>query len=403
MNAESLTQFWRAILRHAPGAIIGSYFLALQYTAVINLSYLILLSGALFLLAAQPNLNWRLFFSKPTALAGALFFSTLLSTVLANRQVVNPNIGVSQIPGLLIYLIIVLCINNTAQLRFIMLGLLASLCATTWSFLSASLHADFARSIKLIFLTEHPLFLAANDVLMFSILTPLALWFGLRQLQALRSSFSIVYIVLVGLLSVLLLSRISLIIIGASVVGYFSRAVQRRWLALAAIFSLIILAVVYCSDSALAAKLHSLDLTRLRVWMVAARMFMDAPWFGNGPGSFSVLYGQYVAQMPIASSLGYEGRNMGWAHSWFFEAAAEKGLLGLSIVIAYFIYAFSAVKNKLRKTPDAFLKALGLCVAMCLIASFIEMSMLRVWGIFIVYLLLALVAVFTAPKPILLD
>jgi O-antigen ligase len=233
---------------------------------------------------------------------------------------------------------------------------------------------------------------------MLAVLLPLIIWFGQSRAGLVGRLFWVSYVLLLVLLSALLLSRIALLIVIASLVFYFAGKKQWRkaWPALVAM-PLAGLAA-YGFDSGFAAKLQSLDLTRLRVWIVAWQMFVDAPWFGHGPGSYSVLYSQYLTRSDVALQFGHEGRNMGWAHNLFLESAAEKGLFGLSVVLLYFGYLLVALRRKLKSAPSELGRALLLSVFMCLLAAGVELTMLRVWVIYIVYLLLGLVAVFTSPQ-----
>ncbi len=85
---------------------------------------------------------------------------------------------------------------------------------------------------------------------------------------------------------------------------------------------------------------------RLPVWQVAWQMFQDAPWFGHGPGSFSVLYPEYVQSLALPSWVAFDDRHMPWAHSLYLESLAERGivaslaLLALLILLARQLWVF---------------------------------------------------------------
>lgn len=382
---------------HAPGVVVGLYFLTLQFVATINLSYLVLLAGAIFLLLAQPVLAWQALFSKATALAFALFLSTLLSVYVADKNIVKAGLAVSQLPGLLIYLLVVLCVRSANQLIFVAASFFISLCINTTLFFSASLHSELSRAVQLIYFSSQPLFLAANDMLMYVIFLPLMVW--IARLWRGRPGILLAgcYLLVLSLLAVLLLSRLSMLIIAVCCFGYLGIAHQRRlWYAVLIVVALA--AVALLVDDSLANKVRTMDLARVRTWVAATAMFADAQWLGNGPGSFSALYPAYFNEMPEVIRFGREIRNIGWAHSLFFESAAEKGLLGLAVIVAYFFYLFAALNRKLRSGEDGFIRALRAAVMILLVASCFELSLLRVWGIYIIYLILGLVAVFTAAR-----
>jgi O-antigen ligase len=379
---------------HAPGFIVGLYFLSLHFLATLDLSYLVLLIGAVFLLLAQPALAWRKLFGVPTGLAVALFASTWLSLHNSSLPRVNVNLGVAQIPGLLIYAIVALCVRDPRQLLGIVFGFCIALPATLWAFATASLHSGFSRAVQLIYHGAQPLFLAANDMLIYAVFMPLVVWFALRELRGRPGAvLAGAYVATLVLLAVLLLSRLSMLLIAAY--GFFhvvgGRSHRVRY---AVLLVCVSAAAALLFDEALLHKLETLDLARLRTWIAALAMFADAPWFGHGAGSFSLLYPDYLHNMPESIRFGREIRDIGWAHSLFFEAAAEQGLLGLGVTIAYFVYLFAALRGRLRDGGDGLRKALRATAFICLVAAVFELSMLRVWGVYAIYLLLALVAVF---------
>lgn len=390
MTAETPRTRWQSIVWHAPGAIIGLYFLSLQSVATINFSYLLLLAGALFLLLAQPALRWRALVETPSLLALALVASTALSAHVADAAHVKAGIEVSLIPGVLVYLIVVLCVRDPRQLAGVAVSFAIALCATTWIFWSASLHSDFSRAVQLIYHAHHPLFLAANDVLMYVVFMPLVVWFARLRPGHAGTLLASGYVLVLALLTTLLLSRLPLLIVGAYGLAYFGAGRDRRFWYVASFAACAAVAAALLLDTSFAKKLHTLDLARLRTWIAALAMFLDAPSLGNGPGSFSALYPAYYRDMPESIRFGVEVRNIGWAHSLFLESAAEKGLLGLAVIVAYFVYLWRALRR--RVDTDGFARALRACAIICLAASIFELSLLRVWGVYAIYLLLALVA-----------
>jgi O-antigen ligase len=394
MTADTHRTPWQTTVWHAPGVVIGLYFLSLQSVATINFSYLLLLAGALLLLLAQPALRWRALLETPSLLAGALVASTALSAHMAAAANVKSGIEISLIPGVLVYLIVALCVRDPRQLAAVAASFFIALCATTWIFWSASLHSEFSRTVQLIYHARHPLFLAANDVLMYVVFMPLVIWFARLWPGRAGALLAIGYVLLLALLSTLLLSRLPLLIVAAYGLVYFGAGRGRRfWYgALLAVGVAIVAALLL--DASFAKKLHTLDLARLRTWIAALAMFLDAPSVGNGPGSFSALYPAYYRDMPESIRFGAEVRNIGWAHSLFFESAAEKGLLGLAAIVAYFVYLWQALRR--RTDAEGFARALRACAVICLVASIFELSLLRVWGVYAIFLLLALVAIHRA-------
>jgi O-antigen ligase len=250
------------------------------------------------------------------------------------------------------------------------------------------------RARELIFTAAHPLFLAPNDVLMFVIFLPLIIWYGSFLKNGWRIFFIAVYLSLLIALSELLLSRTALLVIAVTL--FFPILSRRRWQVFPPILLIAIGAIsglVYF-DHALLEKIRSHDLDRLRLWVIAWHMFMDAPLLGHGPGSFTALYNQYMDQLSTALNFGRDIRHMGWAHNLFMEAAAEKGIIGLAAVMIYFLYLLVAITRKLKVDRNDLYVALRRAAALLLLMALTELSLLRVWAIYVMYLLLGLTASF---------
>jgi len=91
---------------------------------------------------------------------------------------------------------------------------------------------------------------------------------------------------------------------------------------------------------------------RLTAWGVAYKAFLQAPFLGYGPGSFSVVDAAYANLFPertIMSDLRYEH-----AHNQYVELLVESGLFGLFIFIYFFYYIFSRAKSRINQGKDHF-------------------------------------------------
>ena len=67
---------------------------------------------------------------------------------------------------------------------------------------------------------------------------------------------------------------------------------------------------------------------RFYLWDAAARMVLDRPVLGHGPGSFATEHTWFASRLPV------DARNdLDVAHNTYLEVAAEAGLLGLAVFL----------------------------------------------------------------------
>ena len=73
---------------------------------------------------------------------------------------------------------------------------------------------------------------------------------------------------------------------------------------------------------------------RLDLWQAAARMAVDSPLVGQGPGSFAAEHVQYLSRLPDSAEL------YPVAHSTYLEIVAENGLLGVTAFLVLLATGF---------------------------------------------------------------
>jgi putative inorganic carbon (HCO3(-)) transporter len=66
---------------------------------------------------------------------------------------------------------------------------------------------------------------------------------------------------------------------------------------------------------------------RVAHWQAAAAMWRAAPWLGQGPGHYALVYHEY--RLPLWSD------PLGHAHDYYLQALAESGLVGLAGYLAF--------------------------------------------------------------------
>ncbi|OGH63713.1 MAG: hypothetical protein A3I06_07805 [Candidatus Lindowbacteria bacterium RIFCSPLOWO2_02_FULL_62_12] len=115
-------------------------------------------------------------------------------------------------------------------------------------------------------------------------------------------------------------------------------------------------------------------------WKVAVHEWMSAPWFGVGPGNFSLLFPAYTSGLT-------ETR---YAHGFHMTILAETGLAGLATAVALLAYLAGWIRRAGPSTPA--LASLALVLAYSLVDIVFELPSLS----FLFFLLLGL----TIPAPV---
>lgn len=90
---------------------------------------------------------------------------------------------------------------------------------------------------------------------------------------------------------------------------------------------------------------------RLNRWSCSVRMAEKRPWVGFGPGTYEASYGYFQDHLETTSHSSLTG-GRGDAHSEFFSALAEQGIVGLVLVAALFWLAIGAGLKAARTRGD---------------------------------------------------
>ncbi|XCN74783.1 MAG: O-antigen ligase family protein [Candidatus Electrothrix aestuarii] len=83
---------------------------------------------------------------------------------------------------------------------------------------------------------------------------------------------------------------------------------------------------------------------RMQVWRDTLRMIYERPFFGWGPGTFSVAFPAYQTQ-------GFDQKIVNYAHNDYLELAANTGVLGLTAFISGFLALYISCLRKLARSP----------------------------------------------------
>lgn len=82
--------------------------------------------------------------------------------------------------------------------------------------------------------------------------------------------------------------------------------------------------------------------TRLGAWDAAITLAIEHPFIGIGPGNFAYHYGRITETPPGAEPLGV-------VHNAYLDIAAELGLVGLALFLAYLVISFSRLTTAHRE------------------------------------------------------
>jgi O-antigen ligase len=235
-----------------------------------------------------------------------------------------------------------------------------------------------------------------NDVLILAILSPLSLAAIVRKPSSIGGIAGMLCLAVSAAVVVTYQSRSSVLLFALTLgVAGFLMLKRKQLLIGCLALPAFLWAVDSLNGAALLAKFSSTWDSRLPLWMASWCMFLKAPWFGNGPGSYLPGYRECLAET-IAGGLQLEDPRIApWAHNLYLEVLAEHGvvgffsliiLLGYGIVSAYRIV--SSLKGAIRLLNSSILAAL---IAFCVAANF-ELSLWRQWVTVSLFTLLGIAA-----------
>ncbi len=319
---------------------------------------------------------------------------TALVTVLSRNMGHSLEVQPQLLPALLIYVVIVQFVTNRREYDFVVAALIISgVIIAAYLLIATTLYAE-EDPLHAIWKMESPLFIAPNDVLMLSILAPLAVALFFVTDHAMIKTAAITYLLLALLCTIYMQSRQAVAIYLGSIFLFFV-LMRPLWGVIATVAGL---AVVLVLDIALGKNLLNkiFLFPRLYIWDTAWEMFIDRPIHGQGPGMFKELYYIYLEKSGYVFEQVKDRRPMNWAHSLYFEQLAERGLLGLLALLTLFAKALLDVWrywHGSRENPEQkmLVAGLGSAIVALLMAGIAEASLLRLWVTVVLFTLLALV------------
>ena len=188
----------------------------------------------------------------------------------------------------------------------------------------------------------------------FMLATTLPLTFWLLRERWLVRPLVAAMIVVISLAIIFTYSRSALVALGAGIVWLMIIDRKRIPLLLAAGVATVLAGFMFVQSSpsntfrvqeGLRAKEKVADYnvhTRLGAWDAAITLAIENPLVGIGPGNFAFHYGRITDTPPGAEPLGV-------VHNAYLDIAAELGLVGLGLFIAYLVLSFARLTTAQRE------------------------------------------------------
>ncbi|MCB1615263.1 MAG: O-antigen ligase family protein, partial [Pseudomonadales bacterium] len=323
-----------------------------------------------------------LFFCMVTVLV--TFYSVNRSHSLA----VQPQL----MPSLLVFVVITQFVKTRAHIEFLLIGIVLAGVLVCCNVLYMLYTVEADHPLHKINQLKWPLFIAPNDVLMLSIIAPLAAGLLFLKKQWFWRCFSVFYLLFALIIIVLLESRQALAVYSVAI-GFFF-LLMRPWL------GLVVLVILLCGGlladhllgGVLVKKLFLFP--RIYLWHTAWEMFLDRPLFGQGPGMFKELYREYLPRAGYVFEELSDRRPMNWAHSLYIEQLAERGVAGFIALLLLLGKPVLALLNQYREVRGAECRVIIMALMggflAFLLSGIAEASLVRLWVVPVMFFLLSL-------------
>jgi len=341
--------FGASLFFYSPAFLIGFAFAAFASIGSINLS------------KNLRSLIW-------TIVTFSLFAAT--TSLLSGAQQHIPSIFLWCAVSIA-FCIVFSCISFDVVCHAILIFYFAFLCFELnliWIFLSGAT-SDPASLVEML---DSPVMVVPNDFAYFAVVLPLLFRasrhfsHGLGVNLLLAGSLALFLMV-----SLILESRLALagfaILSGSEIAGKLAKK-YRPWIIL-----LVFAATVVVFSFVIKKGSSSLE-ARLVLWVAAISGFVEAPWFGNGFGTFGSYYDQFkeTGFELFSSIVSVDQRYVPWPHNIFLELVFFYGLSGVIPMVAF----LKSVVENLRKGIRIDRTAFQLLLLLAPLAM-LEMSLLR--------------------------
>ncbi len=223
--------------------------------------------------------------------------------------------------------------------------------------------------------TGNLLFVVPNDAILLAVIAALVLPLSFDSDRRLRPLGLVVWIASLSLAFVLESRGIVVALLAAAALWALSelrREPRTTWILLASVVALVIIDLAF--GGPFRSKFDGLWDNRFILWQSAWRQFMDAPFLGQGPGSFGLLHEPALVS---GGSRPFDDRVMPWPHNLMLEALAGGGLALAVTVVALWSHGLYLAFR--RSGPGVWRRACGIALLVLGLAAVYEASLLRLW------------------------
>lgn len=326
----------------------------------------------------------------------AFTLSLAASIVFSNSARESIECIIYFLPALSIYLLISNSVDTTFDLNNVMqtMSYAAAIIATAGLILiSANLGEEISwtEPSKLVAATQYIFISVPNDVLYLIIFIPLSTLTYLHSPSRYNQLFLIAHALSCLSLAIVLQSRLAILALLMLVILYFLIYRKGKILAtLTTILFLLLCAGVYF-EASIIEKFKNFEFTRIYLWRVSWEMFARFPFLGIGPHLYEQYYPLFVYKLNLNTTELHDPRTMPWAHSLYFEALAEKGILGFLTLSAILLQSTQRCKNNLKKQKSHTNIALALTIGTYIFASAVELTFHRWWSYSLFFSIVAII------------
>lgn len=267
-------------------------------------------------------------------------------------------------------------------------------CAAATSVVAAAALHPYDTPFELVAHAGVAAIVVPNDAVLLAILAPVS-FFLLRDDAVWKRAAGGVGLSLTVLAIGLLASRVAFLTLLVALGTSLWLVRPRQALAGVVLLAAAMLAVDAAQGWPMLAKLaHPVD-PRLSLWAVEWHFFADAPLLGHGPFTLAAEYEPTLARLALPAWLPRDPQaTVPWAHSLWFEALGERGLVGLATLLLLLGGALRAAlrrRSDVATTADARHIVPLAALAALVVASVFELTFLHEWVGLAVFSLSAIV------------
>lgn len=373
-------------------SILGTFQYLLSLSMPINSNIpLIILSISGIILGIIKAPRYPCYKSPVVFCILAFLFSMAISSIFSvdiNRSFL---LSLSFFPAILLFFHIIFLFNiRLVYLMFIFLSTISFIVSTT-SLIVAFLMRSSIPSLWI--QAMHNTYLVVpNDLLLLSILIPFSAVIFFKNPQSIVGRFAIMSIILTFIAVAIYQSRGGLVsaIISITCITFLLRP---RHVASICIMGLFFLFLMCYGHLPIISKFRNIWQSRLFVWIVAWKMFIDSPFLGHGPRTYGILYFAYIDKLKLPNYILVDHRWMPWAHNLYLELLAEQGVVGfvclLSMMIVPMLMLHKLFRNPIGDVP-ILAKGIFASFISILVAAIFELSFIRHWFVIMLFSILAL-------------